>query len=371
MDSSKRARIVIQHDNLKIGNKTCGAVYFHLPEEPHGFLSNWYPSRFTLDGVQFTCAEQYIMYRKCLTFGDTESAEKILGTTDPAQHQAIAQQATGYNNTVWNGLRQVILMRALTAKFTQDEELRGALMCTGEDYLVECAHKDKIWACGEGLNDEERRDIDQWSGKNILGFALMEVRNMLRMEERSSESDKGPRGTIAVQVDDITTLAVDAIVNAANRSLLGGGGVDGAIHRAAGPQLVKECATLGGCNTGEAKITLGYKLPAKWVIHTVGPVYRGKETDAELLSHCYSNSLDLARENDIHSIAFPAISTGIYGYPLKEATAIAVSTVERWLDDHKEYAIDVIFCCFSQEAYDGYLECMAKTGGWAESADAE
>ncbi len=359
--SNMRARIAIQHDTLKIGCKTCGAVYFHLPEELHGFLSNWYPSRFVLDGMQFSSAEQYIMYRKCLTFGDTESAKKVLGTTDPAQHQAIAQKATGYHDKVWNGLRQVILMRALTAKFTQNEELRDALLRTGEDYLVECAHKDKVWACGEGLQDEERRDIDKWSGKNILGFALMEVRNMLRMQEISSELDPRPRGTITVQVNDITTLAVDAIVNAANRSLLGGGGVDGAIHRAAGPQLVKECATLGGCDTGEAKITQGYKLPAKWVIHTVGPVYRGKGTDAELLSHCYRNSLDLAMENNIHSIAFPAISTGVYGYPLDEATAVAVSTVKQWLEDHRDYAIDVIFCCFSQKAYDVYQACLDKT----------
>ena len=148
---------------------------------------------------------------------------------------------------------------------------------------------------------------------------------------------------------DITKLKVDAIVNAANSSLLGGGGVDGAIHRAAGPELVAECRTLGGCRTGEAKITKGYHLPAKHVIHTVGPIYSGSDQDPVLLAGCYRNSLDLAFENDLHSVAFSAISTGVYGYPRKEATHIAVTTVREWLAAHPDYAIDVIFSCFSAE----------------------
>ena len=148
---------------------------------------------------------------------------------------------------------------------------------------------------------------------------------------------------------DITKLKVDAIVNAANSSLLGGGGVDGAIHRAAGPELVAECRTLGGCRTGEAKITKGYHLPAKHVIHTVGPIYAGSDQDPILLAACYRNSLDLAFENDLHTIAFSAISTGVYGYPRKEATHIAVKTVREWLAAHPDYAIDVIFSCFSAE----------------------
>jgi O-acetyl-ADP-ribose deacetylase (regulator of RNase III) len=150
-----------------------------------------------------------------------------------------------------------------------------------------------------------------------------------------------------VIVADITTLEVDAIVNAANSSLLGGGGVDGAIHRAAGPELLAECRTLGGCETGEAKITGGHRLPARHVIHTVGPVWRGgAHGEAALLAACYRNALALARGHALTTVAFPAISTGLYGYPADQAAEIAVGTVRAVLasDDDRQ----VTFCCFSE-----------------------
>lgn len=165
---------------------------------------------------------------------------------------------------------------------------------------------------------------------------------------------------IQIEQGDITQLDCDCIVNAANRSLLGGGGVDGAIHRAAGRGLLEECRTLHGCETGEAKITKGYDLKAAYVIHTVGPVYSGSPSDEKLLSGCYWNSLELARKNEIHSIAFPAISTGVYGYPLEEAVPVAFHTITEWLESNADYGITVILSCFDKTTYSMYEKLLRK-----------
>ncbi|QSJ20798.1 O-acetyl-ADP-ribose deacetylase [Nostoc sp. UHCC 0702] len=163
---------------------------------------------------------------------------------------------------------------------------------------------------------------------------------------------------IVIIQGDITQLEIDAIVNAANSSLLGGGGVDGAIHRAAGRELLEECRQLQGCETGEAKITKGYHLPAKWVIHTVGPVWEGGNYgEDELLASCYSNSLALAEKYQIKTIAFPAISTGVYGFPMERASKIAITEVNKFLQNHNSLK-QVIFVCFSQNAYDSYQRVM-------------
>ncbi len=160
---------------------------------------------------------------------------------------------------------------------------------------------------------------------------------------------------------DITKLDCDAIVNAANNTLLGGGGVDGAIHRAAGPALLLECARLGGCPTGEAKITPGYNLPARFVIHTVGPVWRGgSHHEPDLLACCYRNSLDIAAQNNLRTIAFPCISTGAYGYPAHEAAVIAVNQVRSYSVDPGSIC-QVVFCCFSERDHQIYLGLLHST----------
>jgi len=167
----------------------------------------------------------------------------------------------------------------------------------------------------------------------------------------------GTQQKIRIVRADITTLDVDIIVNAANPTLLGGGGVDGVIHRKAGPELLAECRTLGGCPTGEARITSGYRLPARYVIHTVGPIWHGgSNKEASLLANCYQICLRLAQEKSVNTIAFPAISTGAYGYPLEAATTIAIDETSRFLAIHPE--LRVIFSCFDRVAEQIYIEAL-------------
>lgn len=172
-------------------------------------------------------------------------------------------------------------------------------------------------------------------------------------------SDVEHQNEVFVERSDITKSGCECIVNAANSSLLGGGGVDGAIHRTAGPELLKECHALNGCKTGQAKITRAYKLKANYVIHTVGPVYSGSEQDGKLLANCYWNSLQLAKRFCTHSIAFPAISTGVYGYPPREAAEIAARTVFSWLAQNENYGMQVVFSCIDKKIYDIYKELVA------------
>lgn len=178
VDSLKKAGKI--PDKLIISGRETDAVFFHLPDEPNGYLSNWYHSPFDLDGKHFSSVEQYIMYRKCVIFGDEKSAKAVLATEDTAQQQAIGRDAVGYKDHVWAGMRQMVAFRGLMAKFSQNKDLKQQLLDTGDAYLVECAGSDPIWACGIRLKDEKRFDASNWTGDNILGFALMEVRETLK-----------------------------------------------------------------------------------------------------------------------------------------------------------------------------------------------
>ena len=177
--------------------------------------------------------------------------------------------------------------------------------------------------------------------------------------EEAAERAGGPRpyARLELVVGDITRQDTDAIVNAANSSLLGGGGVDGAIHRAAGPELLAECRTLGGCETGDAKITRGYRLQARYVIHTVGPIYRGSPRDAVLLASCYQRSLEIASANRLRSVAFPSISTGAYGYPVNQAAPVALRAIVEYLGAHTDIAL-VRCVLYDQHTYQAYESAL-------------
>ena len=177
LNTLKKAGMI--KDKLKVADQEVDAVFFHKPSEPNCYLSNWYLSPFDLDGIHYTSVEQYIMYQKCVIFGDLPSAKAILATDDPQKQQSIGQKAKGFIGNVWAGQRQFVAVRGLLAKFSQNEDLKKKLLDTEDAWLVECAHSDTIWACGIRLNEDERFDAAKWRGQNILGFALMEVRAIL------------------------------------------------------------------------------------------------------------------------------------------------------------------------------------------------
>lgn len=233
--------------------------------------------------------------------------------------------------------------KTLLAAFTSYEELdKGDATST----IIESI-KSMLKSCRN--MSEEGIIINPWGNSFMLSKELI---NLIL------DADK-PDNHIYFELGDITELKVDAIVNAANNSLLGGGGVDGAIHRAAGPKLLEECRKLNGCDTGDAKITAGYDLKAEYVIHTVGPKYKaGDPSCKKLLKSCYYKSLELAKEYNIHTIAFPAISTGAYGYPINEAAVIALSTIATWLSENPDYGMAVIMACYDQKMLDSYQRVL-------------
>jgi len=234
--------------------------------------------------------------------------------------------------------------------FTSEETLQTANEKSGHPVSSISFSLFEVWLRIKDRDEIKGICIDPWSNELFVPKEMLQACISGSWPEKSS---------IRIVSEDITQLQVDAIVNAANKTLLGGGGVDGAIHKAAGPALKKECKALGGCKTGEAKVTFGYNLPALYVIHTVGPIYASDSKPERHLANCYTNSLNAAMEHDVHSIAFPAISTGAYGYPHEEAAAVAIATVGEWLDNHPEYPITIVFCCFDQETLDAYQQYLS------------
>mgnify|MGYP002639426542 FL=1 len=201
--------------------------------------------------------------------------------------------------------------------------------------------------------------LDRWPHCQGLVINPWDKKMILTKESLEVVKQHVPKSHISFVRGSVLDLHVDAIVNAANTSLLGGGGVDGAIHRAAGKELLQECRKLNGCETGEAKITGAYAIrDVDHIIHTVGPVYSGKNRDADLLSACYWNSLEAARQNGCGSIAFPGISTGVYGYPLDEAAVVALRTIVRWFEAHKETVMNVYLCCFKDAEYEAFMRVL-------------
>lgn len=352
---------------LKINDRSVEAIFFHKPEEPYGWLSNWTLDSFEVDGVTYASVEQYIMYQKCMLFGDGDAAKQVMNTNDPAKQQLIARNATGFIPKVWDGIRQTIVEKALYARFTQNENSKKMLLDTGDAWLIECANTDKNWACGVGLEKDDKSDASKWLGTNILGFALMKVRDDIsskkasaipagsnsaeqKIEHTETNKEQG-NSKIHIVKKGITKFRCDAVVNAANSTLSYGAGVCGHIFDAAGVENMKNaCNAIGRCKTGQAVITPGFDLPAKHVIHAVGPIWTdGEHNEKKLLYSAYKLSLLLAKKKDLHSIAFPLISAGIYEFPKDLAWRKALQACNDFIKDNPDYEIDISFAVIDDD----------------------
>ena len=314
--------------------------------EEYFFLSNFYPAKLIFDGV---------------TYLSSEAAYQAQKAADPQERAAFAElspdEAKSRGRSIplrpdWDDVKLDVMREIVYAKFTQNPHLARWLTDTGEKPLIEGnTWGDVFWGV----------DLNTGEGENHLGKILSALREdftrngIPHPDAMPVSALRGPFGGIYVDDCDIALADCECIVNAADETLLGGGGVNGAIHRAAGPELLEECRALGGCKTGYAKITKGYCLRAKYVIHTVGPTYP-KEGHEQLLRDCYRRSLDLALEHHARSIAFPAISTGRFSCPKKEAGRIAVSAVRDWLAEHPGCDMRVVFVCPDHKIYDCILK---------------
>lgn len=321
-----------------------------LFREEYEFLSNFYPAKMEFEGIVYHNSEAVYQAQKC-----KNPEDKLLFAN------MYANEAKRFGRKVetredWDEVKVDLMRKIVEAKFSQHPELAVRLLETGNRPLKEGnSWGDVFWGI----------DHKTGEGENHLGQILMKLREKYRkegiseMEKSYPVSTFGPVNGITVTDEGITQIDIECIVNAADKTLLGGTDVDGAIQRDAGPELLEECKHLNGCETGQAKITKGYKLKAKYVIHAVGPVY-GKD-DESLLEVCYNNTLDLAKEYNIHSIVFPALSTGKFCFPKKKAIEIGIRSVQSWLNEHPEYEMEVIFSCVDQHIFEfacDYLRCQ-------------
>ena len=335
-------------------------TFFWLDNEKYGEFSNWFVRPFVIDDFKYFCVEQYMMAQKAKLFHDAENYTKILRANTAKGCKWLGKQVTPFDPIVWDKAKYDIVKDGNRAKYEQNPDLKELLLSTGNSIMAEASPKDKIWGIGMDANMAEKTDPSGWQGENLLGKILMELREEFGGGQ-PIEGEANPKPTQVRMIKaDITKLSdVEAIVNAANKSLLGGGGVDGAIHRAAGSKLLEECRGLNGCETGEAKITGAYKLPCKYIIHTVGPVWNGgRRNEAKLLADCYRNSLQLAVEKGIRTIAFPSISTGAYSFPVEQAAEIAVNTVNEFVEANPG-ALDLVeWALFDDKTLQVYSEAL-------------
>lgn len=317
--------------------------------EEYEFLSNFYPAKVKYDGILYDNSEGAYQAQKCKNYED----RKIFSEMYSDEAKRFGRQVEIRED--WDEIKVQVMEEVVAAKFEQNPLLAKRLLETGEKYLAEGNYwHDVFWGVDQNTGE----------GKNHLGIILMELREKYKKEGLPEEKENhlyktyGPIGGIIITDRDIIQLDVECVVNAANKTLLGGTGVDGVIHREAGPELLEECRSLNGCEVGQAKITKGYKLKADYVIHAVGPIY-GKDEET-LLELCYKNTLDLAMKHGIHTIAFPALSTGKFCFPKQKAMEIAVKTVRDWLENHNDYELQIIFSCLDKRIYEyacAYLEC--------------
>ena len=333
-------------------------TFFWLNNEKYGEFSNWYERSFVIDDFKYFCVEQYMMSQKAKLFHDADNYTKILRANTPEGCKWLGKQVTPFDPRSWDAVKYDIVKAGNRAKYEQNADLKELLLSTGDSIMAEASPDDMIWGIAMDAKTAAKTISADWPGKNLLGKILMELREEFRGEKKSRIKPTEIRMIKA----DITKLSdVDAIVNAANTSLLGGGGVDGAIHRAAGYELLEECRGLNGCETGGAKITGAYKLPCKYVIHTVGPIWDGgRRNEEKLLSDCYWNSLQLAADKGIRRIAFPSISTGVYNFPKKQAAKIAVNTVRKYVETNPG-ALDLVeWALFDDDTLKTYSDVLGE-----------